>query len=467
MQKLIEHTQLFAEIADRTISEMFGTDPANISTVLESDAVDTSKQFIVSLYYTGTVYGEYMLAMDEKTAARILELDVDSIEDSHEEFCEEIGDAFSEALNTIVGEAIVDLQESYAKLTLTAPRVYFGKIRYPQFRTGRSILQTDAGEVECFFCLDLMRLDLATSYQDAMDSLLTVNSQLKEANQHLAEQQAQLVHAEKMASVGVLASGVAHEINTPLFFVDTNMAALIDYIGVIDSILTLYENLSESVTATGLDRLKEFQEVRDATEEEDLCFVMEDTKRLAGETREGVERIKHIVQSLRDFSQIDAGGYSQANINVIVENTCRLINQKLEHCEVTRKLDSVPEVLCNAGEIGQVLAAVMLNAGAAVSDTDGEIDVSTAVMDESVTLTVRDNGVGIAQEDLNHIFEPFFTTRTVNEGTGLGLSIAYGIMEKHQGSIGVESELGSGTKVTLTLPLQPTQTATPEPASLS
>lgn len=452
MGNITKHSAAFAEIASRTFVDMFGVQPLSQTDVVETNSVNTEKTFIISIYYTGTVYGEYLLAMDEQTAARIIGSDDQITDENRESVREDVCDAMSEMLNTIVGESIVGLQESYAKLTITAPRIFFGEVRYPKFKTGMVALNTEAGEIECHFCLDLMRLDLAASYTEAIDSLVDVNTKLKEANRHLADQQAQLVHSAKMASVGVLASGVAHEINNPLFFVDANLTTLTDYVKVIESAIGLYETLCESLGCKDGICPQELSQLQSVVEEEDLAFVIEDTKDLVKETRTGVSRIKAIVQGLKDFSQADRGGASEANLNDIVENTCNLIQTQLpKNCVVIKDLAELPVVVCHTGEVGQAIAGVLLNSGQALPD-GGTVTVRTQVSDSSVTITVEDDGVGIDAESLEHVFEPFFSTRPEGEGTGLGLSIAYGIFEKHNGSMSVESELGTGTKVSMQLP---------------
>ena len=454
MDNVSKNSASFATITSRTCSDMFGVEPLSQSEMVETNSVDTRKSFIISIYYTGTVYGEYLLAMDESTAARIIGIEDEITDENRDSIREDVCDAMSEMLNTIVGEAIVGLQESYAKLTITAPRIFFGEIRYPKFRTGKVALQTEAGEIECHFCLDLMRLDLAASYTEAMDSLVNVNTQLKEANRHLADQQAQLVHSAKMASVGVLASGVAHEINNPLFFVDANLTTLTDYIKVIESTIGLYETLCESLGCNEGSFPKELSQLQSDAEEQDLAFVIADTKDLVNETREGVTRIKKIVQGLKDFSQVDRGGTSEVNLNEIAENTCNLIQPQLpEGCTIEKDFAELPVVVCNSGEVGQAIAGVLLNSGQALLD-GGAITLRTQISESSVSIIVEDNGIGIADENIEHVFEPFFTTKQVGDGTGLGLSIAYGIFEKHRGSISLESKQGKGTKVSMRLPTQ-------------
>jgi two-component system, NtrC family, sensor kinase len=453
MTNILEHTENFGEVAARTINDMFGVDIVRRTEPLESSSVATSKTFLVSIYYTGTVYGEYLLAMDESTAAKICGIEEPISQDNRDEVRETICDAMAETLNTIVGEAIVHLQRSFAKLTLTAPRIFLGEVRYPKFRTGLTTLCTTAGDIECHFCLDLMRLDLATSYQEAMGTLIDVNAKLKEANRHLAEQQAQLVLTEKMASVGILASGVAHEINNPLFFVDANLTTLGEYIAVIESILNLYDRLCESLHGADGRWTEELKLIHEENQEQDIEFVMEDTKQLMRESRDGIARIKNIVQGLRDFSQVDRGGFSEADLNVIAENACALVASTLpQHCRLEKQFAELPKLVCNAAEIGQVVASILINAGQAINGS-GSISLRSESTDSNVILIAEDNGRGIDPKHIDHIFEPFFTTREEGAGTGLGLSIAYGIVQKHNGSISVHSTLGEGTKVTVRLPL--------------
>lgn len=454
MKTIVEQTDIFGDIAAQAITDMFSIAIHNRSQAVENNSVETNGKFIVSIYYTGTVYGEYMLAMDEATAARVIGFNEHIGDENRMQVRELICDAMAETLNTIVGQAIIHLQQSYAKLTFTAPRIFFGEIRYPNFRTGRTTLLTEAGEIECHFCLDLMRLDLATSYQEAMGTLLDVNAKLREAYRHLAEQQAQLVLTEKMASVGILASGVAHEINNPLFFVDANLSTLGEYVTIVDSILTLYEKLCVSLQDSDGHWVADLDVILNENRQQDIDFVMEDTKQLLCETREGIARIKNIVQGLRNFSQMDQGGMAEADVNLIAENSVALVAGTFsKNCRVELHLGTLPKLVCNAAEIGQVFASVLMNASQAI-ENEGTIVIRSESTSSDIVLITEDSGSGIAPEHIDHIFEPFYTTRAEGDGTGLGLSIAYGIVQKHNGSISVSSTVGVGTKVTIRLPIQ-------------
>lgn len=443
MPSLLHYTSSFQRITERVLGEMFGVADAVASVAVEMTSVKTRKSFIVSLYYTGTVYGEYLLAMDEDVAARIVGIDEAITDVNRDEVRSDICDALTETLNVIVGEAIVDLQDCFAKLTITAPRVYFGEIRYPQFRTGKSVLQTPMGEIECLFCLDQMRLSLASSYEEAVSSLVQINVQLKDANRRLAEHQRQLIHAEKMASIGVLASGVAHEINTPLFLVDMNLAVLDENVALIEAILRRYEELESALPERG-QRTKA---------DDDFNNVLNDTREVVNEAREGVGRIKLIVGNLKEFGDIDCTGLSESNLNLIAKNATNLVSHLLPAgSTIEHQLSDLPTVHCNAGEIGQVLANILTNACQAIGE-NGRIVLRSESGDDDVLLVVEDNGVGIAEEHLDRLFDPFYTTKEVGEGTGLGLSISYGLVKKHFGSISIESTPTVGTKVTVRLPV--------------
>ncbi|MFK7822441.1 MAG: sensor histidine kinase, partial [Planctomycetaceae bacterium] len=198
---------------------------------------------------------------------------------------------------------------------------------------------------------------------------------------------------------------------------------------------------------------EELKRIREENQEQDIEFVMEDTKQLMCESRDGIARIKNIVQGLRDFSQVDRGGIAKTDINVIADNACALVANTLpENCQLDKHFGDLPEIVCNAAEIGQVIASVLINAGQAISD-GGIISLRSELSGSDVVLTAEDDGEGIPSDVVDHIFEPFFTTRAVGSGTGLGLSIAYGILQKHGGSISVSSNVGQGTKVTIRLPM--------------
>ena len=453
MSNLIQHTELYLECVQRRLEGMFDLSECTRSQAIETRSLETKKSFIVSIYYTGTVYGEYILAMDEETAAKVLGMETPIASLDRQKVREDICDAFTEALNMVVGESIVDLRREYPKLTFASPRVFFGEVRYPAFRTGKGTIETSAGPIECHVCVDSMRLDLATSYDEVIRSLLDVNEKLKDANRHLAEQQAQLVQSEKLASVGMLAAGVAHEINSPLFFVDSNLNVLNDYIGIIETTFGIYESLVESIQS--MEGSLQSQSQKLCGEDHDIYGVLTDTKALLNETCDGVQRIKNIVRGLKEFSQMERGEMRETDLNEIVTNSVQLVqHQFLPKCKLETVLTLLPPVSCNSGEIAQVIVNLLLNAGQAI-DGYGTIEIRTDCNEHEAILKVIDDGCGIAESTLDKIFDPFFTTKPVGEGTGLGLSISYGILKKHHGSIEVDSVVGRGSIFTVRLPFAP------------
>lgn len=443
----------FIDATRECLEASFGVTGKAAGQVLENERFSTEKNVSISIYFTGTVYGEYILAMDEQTGAGILGLDTEDMStDDLAETRQDLIDAMSELLNMVVGESILSLRDTFSKLTFTAPRVFFGTSHYPSIQTSMGTIQTSAGEVECHFYLDTMRLDLAASYKEALGNLMVVNTALEDANQQLKDQQAQLVHSAKMASVGVLAAGVAHEINNPLAFVNSNLGTLNGYVDAFQTIIKSYEGLYHTMIGNDNVMVKYLREVGQIRDKENIEFILEDTGELLNETQDGLQRIKHIVQGLKDFSRVDSQAWELSDINKIVNNAVNLAWNELKYkCEVKKNLSEIPKVMCHPGEIGQVLVNLLVNAAQSISEK-GRIEVRSEPDDQGVMIQVIDTGSGIDPKDLPRIFEPFYTTKAVGDGTGLGLSISYGIIQRHHGSLDVDSELGKGTTFSIYLP---------------
>jgi PAS domain S-box-containing protein len=262
----------------------------------------------------------------------------------------------------------------------------------------------------------------------------------------LGEAQSQLLQSEKMASIGVLAAGVAHEINNPVGFVNSNLSSLQRYLESLLRLLSGYEahegDLSDAAR-TALSALR--QEV-------DADYLREDLGSLLSESMDGLDRIKRIVQDMKDFSHVGGGDVLLANLEAGLDSTLNVVWNELKYkAEVVKHYGDIDPIDCIPSQLNQVFMNLLVNAANAI-ETHGRITVSTAQDTDHVTVSVSDTGSGIRAEHLDRIFEPFFTTKPVGKGTGLGLSLSYGIVQKHGGRIEVDSEVGRGTTFRVILP---------------
>ncbi len=280
-----------------------------------------------------------------------------------------------------------------------------------------------------------------------------INSQmaeLKTAGEKIADTQAQLIQSEKMASVGQLAAGVAHEINNPIGFVRSNLASLSEYVNVYQNLLTGYRELTEVKED---ERKLRHQEIQKLEADEDIDFINEDIVSLLSDSLDGTTRVRDIVQGLRDFSTMGGQGKTSCLVNDCIPPAIELLGTRHKSsCKIEQILQSSAPVLANQEEFSEVLFNLIDNACHAVGD-EGVITITTAEDSDTVRVTVADNGFGIASENIDQVFVPFFTTKPVGEGTGLGLAISYGIVKDHGGDIEIESEEGSGTTFTVSIPI--------------
>ena len=277
---------------------------------------------------------------------------------------------------------------------------------------------------------------------------------LRTFNQKLKENQAQLVHSEKMASLGQLAAGVAHEINNPLGFIQSNLVTLDEYIDVFKQLFRHYDQLTDALAENDKGKKEEaLTTIQNLRDEEDLEFVLEDVALLLVESLAGADRVKEIVKSLKSFARIDEADVKEADINEGIEATLRIIWNELKYkCTVEKNLKPLPPIRCFPGQLNQVFMNLIVNAAQAIPEK-GTVTIETDVVDSEVLVRISDTGRGIHAENIPKLFNPFFTTKPVGEGTGLGLSISYGIIKKHNGRIEVESELEKGTTFTVHLPI--------------
>lgn len=275
--------------------------------------------------------------------------------------------------------------------------------------------------------------------------------ELETARDKIADTQAQLVQSEKMASLGQLAAGVAHEINNPIGFVRSNLTTLTEYVKTYQTLLQRYQSLT---TAPEDERLAQAEEIKKIEAKEDIEFINEDIDELMQDSIDGTVRVRDIVRGLSNFSHMGGQSREVCDLNKCVESTLKIVKSGLKkQCQFEMSVQPLPEVMANTGELNQILMNLMVNASQAVDDDGGLVTVATGVDDDYAVVTVTDNGSGVDPAHIDKLFDPFFTTKPVGQGTGLGLAISYGIIRDHDGEITVESELGIGTTFTIRLPI--------------
>ena len=273
------------------------------------------------------------------------------------------------------------------------------------------------------------------------------NSELAQQKAHLVRLQAQMIHAEKMASLGLLAAGVAHELNNPAGFIYSNIDVLRLYVERLERCLFAYDRIELPANdAARMARLKD---------EIEYGQVMRELGAVLSDCSLGAERIKDVVQNLRLFSRLDEADVKEIDIHEGIEATVRLLAHyfKSGRIGLERDFGELPVVNCYAAQLNQVWMNLLMNAVQAIGDGDGRVRISTRYEDNIVRVVITDSGGGISHDHLKSIFDPFFTTKPVGEGTGLGLAIVHGIVRQHGGDITVETVAGEGTTFTVNLPI--------------
>lgn len=282
----------------------------------------------------------------------------------------------------------------------------------------------------------------------------------------LQQTQAQLLQSEKMAAVGQLAAGVAHEINNPIGFVNSNLGSLSTYVEQMLSVLAAYDPIRKSMPPALRARIESLPA------HQDLDFIREDAPQLLQESKDGLARVKRIVNDLRDFTHVDTAQWAGADLNSALESALNVAGNAIKYkADVVKQLAPLPPVECIAAQLGQVFVNLLVNAAQAI-DGHGTITLrsGTEALDQTVWVEVHDTGAGMSEETQKRIFEPFYTTKPVGQGTGLGLSISWEIVARHHGTLQVRSQPGQGSCFRLTLPITqpivlPEIQPTPQPAN--
>lgn len=295
--------------------------------------------------------------------------------------------------------------------------------------------------------IDGITVDI-TQHKNAEDLLKQRNEELQTALSTIQEVQGQLVQSEKLSSIGQLAAGVAHEINNPIGYINSNLTSLKSYVEDLLALAAIYEKAEPTLADT--EQLRQIEAFKHKI---DLEFLKTDVLDLLDESHEGASRVKKIVQDLKDFSH--AGGdddWQWADLHTGLESTLNIVNNEIKYkASVVKEFGDIPQAWCLPHQLNQVFMNLLVNAAHAI-ENEGTITVRTGEGNGHVWVEVSDTGKGIAPEHVNKIFDPFFTTKPVGKGTGLGLSVSYNIIKKHNGEIQLDSRVGEGTTFRIVLP---------------
>lgn len=395
-------------------------------------STDVSQQLVSPLlkYLTNWLV-QHILGSDTRMAQEILALQSGA---SHEEASRRASAFMTQAANVLMES----LNDMYGKLGDKTLEVIQKNQELAAKHDALRVLNEQLEQRVSQRTADLAQLN---------QQLLANNVELLKINEELESAHTQLLQSEKMASIGQLAAGVAHEINNPVGFVNSNLGTLGKYIAGMFRIIAAYE-AAESRSG---NRIPEVTELRKSV---DFPFLQEDIPNLLKESQDGLSRVTRIVQDLKDFSHIGESGWQPANIEQGMDSTLNIVSNELKYkADVIKEYAGLPEIDCMPSQINQVFMNLLINAAQAI-DVRGVITVRTGTSGDEVWVEVEDTGKGILPEHLNRIFDPFFTTKPVGKGTGLGLSLSYGIVEKHNGRIEVKSEMGKGSVFRVWLPLR-------------
>ena len=288
----------------------------------------------------------------------------------------------------------------------------------------------------------------STEMKKAAEDLTRKNLRLNEALAALKRSQAKVLHQEKMASIGQLAAGVAHEINNPIGFINSNLSTLGKYLARIEGFLAVQ---SECIAAGAPP--EQVESVRKQQAGLKIDYILKDLEDLVRESLEGAERVRSIVADLKSFSRVDQSDYQQADINECLRSTINIARNEIKYkATLKTEMGEIPRTCCYPQQMNQVFMNLLVNAAHAIED-QGVITVRSWEENGYICVSVDDTGQGIPEANLNRIFDPFFTTKEAGKGTGLGLSITYDIVKKHKGEITVRSEPGKGTVFTVRIPV--------------
>lgn len=300
-------------------------------------------------------------------------------------------------------------------------------------------------------------IKLESEHHDLQEELIGKNKKLDETLAHLKATQSQILQSEKMAGIGQLAAGVAHEINNPIGFISSNLDALTDYMEDLSGLVNHFQDLEKLLNDDASDQLSEaikqqVQTISDFEEQIEIEYLKDDIPELLKDCKEGTDRVGKIVGDLKSFAHPGNDEQMLIDINKGLESTLNVVNNEIKYkAEVIREFGELPMVEGFPQKLNQVFMNILVNAAQAIEEK-GEIKIRTKTEGKYAVISISDTGCGIQKEHLSKIFDPFFTTKEIGKGTGLGMNIAYNIIEDHKGKIDVKSVVGKGTVFTIILP---------------
>ncbi len=304
------------------------------------------------------------------------------------------------------------------------------------------LIDAVAGQV----AIAIEHAELVTKLSSSNSDLVNKNENLDAKNLELREMQSQLIHQEKMASLGRIVAGIAHELNNPINFVHGNLPYLKEYFAEMKNLINCFDDLPEEQRKAADDIMQKIN----------YKFIVADLENIIADLSEGTDRIRQIIRNLRSFSRLDEAELKEASIEEGIESTLKILSQYYGRDKIPVELEfcNLPPVLCYPGKLNQVWMNLLSNAAEAVTGVESPVvKIRTRSETDSVLVSIEDNGPGIKAADQSKIFEPFYTTKPVGQGTGLGLSISHSIVERHGGLIWFESRAGKGTCFTVKIPL--------------
>jgi signal transduction histidine kinase len=290
------------------------------------------------------------------------------------------------------------------------------------------------------------RDQLETLLEDKTRALFIVNQELEEKLETVKNQQITLMQSEKMATLGTLSAGMAHEINNPLAYITSNVESIKFIKPVLVSLMTAAQQfVDKSISVSQLESI-----LVQLNQENDLSFIVDDIDDLVDDTQEGLERIAHIVSNLVDFASLKDNVTAMADITESLNGTLKLLDNQLRTCAIELHIEKLPVTQCNISSMKQVFVNLLINAKHAcddLRDQQGKIIVKLFADKNNIYIEVADNGCGMDADTLKQMFDPFFTTKPVGQGTGMGMAMVYNILKEHNGTIEVESEVGKGSLI--------------------